>query len=197
VPSVHWCASIASGSIRALLLADLAWTGSAVDARMLAYATLAALVTGLLTSLLPALQASRAELTSALKAGAREGSFGKSRVRTTLLVSQAALAIVLLSGAALFVASLQNVGRLSLGVDINRVLTADVAHASVGMTNAEAREMFKRFDDAAKRVPGISHTATSVAMSFGVSWSVSLARPGREAPLVANNRASMPSRRAT
>ena len=181
------CAQWSSGFVRTLLLADTAWTGSAIDGRMLAFAGCAALVTGLLTSLLPAVQASRPELTAALKAGAREGSVSRSRTRTALLVAQAALAIVLLSGAGLFVRSLQNVARTPLGIDIDRVLVAEIAHTSVGMSNVEAREMFRRFTERAPELPGITAAATSIGLSFGLGWGVTLIVPGRERPAQTNN----------
>lgn len=181
------CAQVASGSIRRLLLADSAWTGTPIDGRMLAFTAVAALATGLLTSLLPAIQAGRAQLTSDLKSGARDGGGARSRVRTGLLVLQSALAIVLLVGAGLFVRSMRNVAALPLGVDIDRLLVVQMEHSSVGMTTAEARESFRRFTERAPQVPGITGAATSIAMSFGLGWSARLSRPGREAPKTNNN----------
>ena len=64
-----------------------------------------ALVAGLLTGLAPVLQAGRTDVAAALKAGAREGAVQRSRLRTSLLVAQAALSVVLLVGAGLFVRS--------------------------------------------------------------------------------------------
>ena len=181
------CAQWASGFIRTLLLGDTAWSGSPIDLRLMAFTAIAAIGTGVLTSLLPALQASRPELTSALKAGAREGGAARSRTRFVLLAGQAALAIVLLAGAGLFVRSLQNVAATPLGIDIDRVLVAGVAHQSVGMSNAQAREVFRQITARAAEVPGISAAATSVGLSFGMGWGIRLIVPGREAPAVANN----------
>jgi predicted permease len=181
------CAQLASGFIRSLLLGESAWSGSAVDARVLLFTAVVASGTGLLASLLPALQASRPELTSALKAGVREGSVARSRTRTVLLAAQAALAVVMLAGAGLFVKSMWKVSQLPLGVDIDRVLVASIAHSSAGMSNAEAREMFRRFTERAHSVPGISAAATSVGLSFGMGWGVTLSVPGKEKPEVQNN----------
>src|SRR5688500_2514283 len=107
-----------SGFIRTMLLGESSWSGSAIDLRLMAFTAVAAIGTGLLTSLLPAMQASRPDLTSALKAGAREGGAARSRTRSVLLAGQAALAIILLAGAGLFVRSLKNVTATPLGVDI-------------------------------------------------------------------------------
>ena len=181
------CAQWSSGFIRTMLLGETAWSGSAVDGRLLAFTAVAAIGTGMLTSLLPALQASRPELTSALKAGAREGGAARSRTRSVLLACQAALAIILLAGAGLFVRSLRNVAATPLGIDIDQVLVASVAHASVGMSNAEAREVFRQVTDRATEVPGISAAATSVGLSFGMGWGITLKVPGREPPAETNN----------
>jgi predicted permease len=176
------CAALTSGSIRRLLLGDAAWDGPAVNMRTLAFTAIVALATGLLTSLLPALQASRAELTTALKSSQREGGGARSRTRATLLAAQTALAIVLLCGAGLFVRSMQNVAALQLGVDPDRVLIVGMRHASVGMTNARAREVFRHFTEIAPRVPGVTSAATSIASSFGLGWGIKLIVPGNEQP---------------
>jgi predicted permease len=181
------CAALTSGTIRRLLLGGEAWDGSGVNARTIVFTAGVALATGLLTSLLPALQASRPELTSALKSGEREGGGARSRTRATLLAAQTALAIVLLCGAGLFVRSLQNVAGLQLGVDVGRVLIVDMRHASVGMSNARAREVFRNFTEIAPRVPGVTSAATSIASSFGLGWGTTLIVPGREQPVEKHN----------
>jgi predicted permease len=181
------CAQWSSGFIRTMLLGETAWTGSPIDLRLLGFTAFAAIGTGMLTSLLPALQASRPDLTLALKAGAREGGGSRSMTRSLLIAGQAALAVVLLAGAGLFVRSLHNVTSTTLGIDIDRVLVASVAHASVGMGNAEAREVFRRVTERAVEVPGISAAATSVGLSFGMGWGTSLFVPGRETPEQTNN----------
>jgi predicted permease len=136
---------------------------------------------------LPAVQASQPELTTALKSGSREGSVSRSRTRTTLLIAQAALAVVLLSGAGLFVRSLQKVANTTLGIDIDRVLVTEVEHASVGMSNAEALELFRRFTERAPTVPGVTAAATSIGLSFGLGWSTRLSVPGKDQPDNTNN----------
>ena len=181
------CAQWSSGFIRTMLLGDTAWSGSAIDLRLMGFTALAAIGTGLLTSLLPALQASKPDLSAALKAGVREGGAARSVTRAALLAGQAALAIILLAGAGLFVRSLRNVANTPLGVDIDRVLVAGVAHASVGMSNAEAREVFRRITARATEIPGITAAATSVGLSFGMGWGTSLYVPGREPPGQTNN----------
>src|SRR5262249_9356001 len=67
------------------LLGEGAWTGDAINARVLLFTGAVALLTGIITSLAPALQTTRPELTHALKSGSRDGSVQRSRTRTVLL----------------------------------------------------------------------------------------------------------------
>jgi hypothetical protein len=125
--------------VRRWMIGDGAWSGGAVDGHVLAFTAVVAVITGIVTSLVPALQSSRPDLTSALKSGTREGSVQKSQTRTALLVAQAALAIILLAGAGLFIRSLRNVSALDFGVDVNHTLVAQISQGSVGLSNEESR----------------------------------------------------------
>jgi predicted permease len=170
----HWT----SHGVRTLLLGQDAWTGDAIDGRLLAFAGIMTVATGVLTSVIPALSASRTDLASALKAGVREGGGQHSPVRTALLIVQAALALVLLAGAGLFVRSMRNVNSLPLGVDLNHVLVADISHKAAGLTNAEARRLFDRFDTDVRRVPGVKTSAVSIGLPFALNWGTNLIVPG-------------------
>ena len=170
---------LGSGFIRRLLLADAAWTGDAVDGRVLLFTAAAAIATGLLISLVPALQASNPDITNSLKAGVREGGGVRSRTRAVLLATQAALALVLLAGAGLFVRSLQRVAALPFGVDIDRVLVASMEHTSVGLNNAQAKDLHKRFAERVRNVPGVTGAAVSIAHTFGLGWGTRVYLGGR------------------
>jgi predicted permease len=167
-------AFLASGVMRRLLLADAAWAGAAVDGRLLAATAIMTVGVAVVTSLLPIVQASRPELTRELKSGAREGLVQRSFTRSTLLATQTALALVLLTGAGLFLKSLQRAMRLPFGVDVDRVVLANIDHATVGMSNAAAGELYLRFVERARMVPGVSAAAASIAHSFGLGWGTSV-----------------------
>ena len=175
-------AAVGSRVFRRWLLDDAAWSGSSVDARVLLFTAAAAIVTGILTSLIPALQASQPSLTAALKLGTRDGAVHRSRTRDILLGSQAALAIVLLAGAGLFIRSLQRVADQPLGIDIGHVLVSQVSHASVGLTNAQALRLHLDFAERARSVPGISSAAVSIGLPFDLSWGTRVSVPGRTVP---------------
>src|SRR5262249_30387090 len=107
--------------LRRLLTPEIHWAESPFNPRVLAFAALAALASGLVAGLVPALQALAPDLTLALKTGAREGSSRPSRLRSSLIVVQAALSVVLMVGAALFVRSLSNVESFDIGYTVNRL----------------------------------------------------------------------------
>ena len=104
-------AQMASGALRAAFLPNSVTPSVASDPRTAMFAAFVALAVGVLTGLAPALQLRHADLTSDLKAGAREGNHRRSPVRFGLLALQGALSVMLLVGAGLFVRSLNNVQR--------------------------------------------------------------------------------------
>ena len=158
----HWGGAL----LRSVLLPDIAWNERILDPRVLAFTGVAALVTGLLAGLAPALQASRPDISGALKAGAREGSYQKSRVRTGLLLSQAALSVVLLVGAGLFVLSLRNVRMDDLGFDPERVALIETDYRGQAVPRAERLEAYRRAHDRLERIPGIEVVAIGTTTPF-------------------------------
>ena len=93
-----------------------------IDARVLAVAAVAALVTGLVSGIGPALQGSSPALSTALSESTRGGgtSRGRRRARAALVVAEVALAVVLLVGASLFIGSFVNVMRVDSGFRSDR-----------------------------------------------------------------------------
>jgi putative ABC transport system permease protein len=98
-----------------------------IDARVLAFTLGVSLLTGILFGMAPAWFASRAELTESLKeGGGRSGVTGPGRGRGVLLVSEVALAVVLLLGAGLLMNSFLRLQRVDSGFNPANLLTAEV-----------------------------------------------------------------------
>jgi len=120
-------------------------------------ATLAfALLTGLAFGLAPALQASRPELTRALKEGGRGSAAGSVRLRGGLIVAEIALSLVLLVGAGLLLRSFRALAKAPLGFDPEHALTLSLSVPPARYPSNEAREAF--FERVAERVaalPGV------------------------------------------
>jgi putative ABC transport system permease protein len=163
-------------ALRSVLLTKSEPTATFRDPRTILFAGLAAIVVGLLSGLAPMVQASRAgtTLVDDLKAGAREGMLHRSRLRTVLLVAQAALSVILLVGAGLFVRSLQNVRSTRLGYDVDPVMLVDLNMRGEKLDSVGTYQLSQRLLDAAKNIPGVTHASLTVAVPFWSSWSTSL-----------------------
>ena len=144
------------------------------DPRTLWFGGAAALVAALLTGLAPAILSQRADVAGDLKAGAREGTFQRSRVRVVLLLVQAALCVVLLVGAGLFVRSLRHVQQLPLGYDADPVLVVDLNMRGMRLDSVKQVALRRTLLDAAHGTPGVVHASPRVAVPFWGSYSVSL-----------------------
>ncbi|HVX40796.1 MAG TPA: ABC transporter permease [Gemmatimonadaceae bacterium] len=179
--------ALASGTVRVWLLGKGASSAGVVDGRMLAFTAIVTIATGVATSLVPVMQSAKADVNGALKSGVREGAARRSRTREALLVVQAALAIVLLAGAGLFVRSVQNVHALPLGIDVPHVVVADFDHRGVGMTNEQAQQLYEQMIARVGAVPGVRAAALSVGLPFALSWSTDIYVPGRTLPHTSQN----------
>jgi predicted permease len=97
--------------------------GSAIDRHVLLFNVAVSIGTGILFGVIPALRISSLNLVSSLKYGGRSGvGAGGQRVRDVLVVSEVALAIVLLAGAALMVRSFENLVHVDPGFRADHVL---------------------------------------------------------------------------
>ena len=96
-----------------------------IDQPTLVYTIIISMVTGILFGLAPALQAARGSLQEALRDGARGSGSGvrKNRLRSTLVVAEIALSLVLLVGASLFVRSFLTLQNKSAGFETTSLMT--------------------------------------------------------------------------
>jgi putative ABC transport system permease protein len=166
----HWGGAL----LRAGLLQKSEAAAGLRDPRTIVFAALAAIAVGVLTGLAPVFQARRADLTQDLRAGAREGTYGRSRLRIALLVFQGALSVVLLVGAGLFVRSLRNVQGVRLGYDVDPVAMVNLNMRGVKVDSAQMVALRLRLLDAARQVPGVEHATLQTSMPFWSMWSNSL-----------------------
>jgi putative ABC transport system permease protein len=166
----HW----GGAALRAGLLPQSEAAAGFNDMRTVLYAAAAALAVGLLTGLAPILQATRADLTNDLKAGTREGTYGRSKARIGLLVLQGALSVILLVGAGLFVRSLGNVKNIRLGYDVDPVLMVSLNMRGVELDSAATVALKSRLLEVAKSIPGVENASRQVGVPFWSSWSMGL-----------------------
>jgi putative ABC transport system permease protein len=129
---------------------------AALDARVLAFALLVTLATGLLFGLVPALHASRTQPAESLQTGERQHSSHSSRAvrrwRGTLLTAEVALALVLLVSAALVIRSVARLNAVDLGFETERVVAASVNLPETPYPDATKRLAF--FEELERRLVG-------------------------------------------
>ncbi|HEV2181259.1 MAG TPA: ADOP family duplicated permease, partial [Gemmatimonadaceae bacterium] len=136
------------------------------DPRTTAFAIGIAVVVGIATGIVPALQIGRRSLTADLKAGAREGTYQHARLRGGLLVAQGALSVVLLVGAGLFVRSLRNVRHVPLGYDAKPVLVVDLNMRGVALDSAHLAALNERLLATSLGVAGVERATFMKTVPF-------------------------------
>jgi len=153
----------AGAAVQRLIFLQVAVSGGGLiaDWRTVGAAAACAVASALLVAVGPAVLATRSDLTGSLKPGARAGVTQHSRLRSTLLVAQGGLSVVLLIGAALFVRSLTHVVSIRLGYDATNVIEAILDFRGYQMDSTAAVAMRRRLLAAAKSIPG-AESATRV-----------------------------------
>ena len=141
-----------------------------VDLRVLGFAFLISIVTGIVFGLAPALQTSRIDLNESLKEGARgtTGGLRQNRLRAFLIVSEVSLAVILMIGAALLTKSFVRLIDVKPGFDPSHTLTMEVALPTLPPSkyanDAEQSAFFHQVLDRLKQSPGV--TAAGAVLSL-------------------------------
>jgi predicted permease len=154
-----------------------------LDGRVLAFAFLLSLATGVIFGLAPALQASRPELVAALKDEDSAAAQGRRRLnlRNLLVVAQVALSLVLLIGAGLFLRSLNNAQSIDPGFDAERVLNAQLNINLLRYTKAQGEEFYRQSVERVEALPGVeSATLARVVPLTGGGRTSSLLIEGQQ-----------------
>jgi putative ABC transport system permease protein len=147
-----------------------------IDTTVLAFTAFLILLTGLGFGLIPALQASRPDLQSALKDAGRTATGGapRTRIRGALVVVEVAVALVLLAGAGLLLRSFQRLISVEPGFNPEHLLTLQVwlpvqNDAAKGryFTNEQKRAFFSRAQESVQRTPGVRDAALVSRLVFG------------------------------
>ena len=145
-----------------------------VDGAMLLFTIAASIVTALIFGLPPALRASSVQLSDTLKEGARSmsGTRGSARVRQALVVAEIALALMLLIGAGLLVASFRQLSNVDAGFEVDNLLTARISLPQGKYPQpALARGFYRDLLARTEALPGVRSAAftTSLPLSSVVN----------------------------
>ena len=154
-----------------------------LDGRVLAFAFILSLATGVIFGLAPALQASRPDLVPALKDEDSAAAQGRRRfnLRNLLVVAQVALSLVLLIGAGLFLRSLNNAQSIDPGFDAEKILNAQLNINLLRYTKTQGQEFYRQVVERVEALPGVeSATLARVVPLSGGGRTSSLFLEGQE-----------------
>ncbi|HEX4604388.1 MAG TPA: ABC transporter permease [Candidatus Angelobacter sp.] len=135
-----------------------------IDARVLLFALLLAIVTGIVFALAPALQASGANVQSALKDGSRGSHSGPwRRFASALVIGEVALAMVLLAGSGLLVKSLYRLLNVNPGFDQRNLLgmMVGLSQSHFPQQDAQRLQAHQNLLDRIRALPGVQSVGLS------------------------------------
>jgi putative ABC transport system permease protein len=141
--------------------------GVALDWRVLTFTLVASVLTGILFGLIPALSSSRSDISYTLReSGVRSGvGLRQNKARAVLVVSEMALALVLLVGAALLIRTFGALRGVNPGFDARNVLTMEMSLSGARFEKAAGVDQLER--DGRRRVeslPGVTAAALTCCL---------------------------------
>lgn len=144
-----------------------------MDLRVVAFALAAALTTGVIFGLAPALYAARTDVNESLKEASGKSSAGRGRLRTkgALVVGEIALALILLVGAGLLFNSFVRLKSVDPGFDPENVLIVPLTFASwadidPGGEGPRRMQALRDIMDRVRALPGVASVAAGAVVPF-------------------------------
>ena len=142
-------------------------SGITLDWRVLLFALGISLLAGILAGLLPAIKASRGDLATALnESGSRSGtSLHHNKTRSLLVITEMALAMILLVGAALLIRTFLDLRTVNPGFETHNVLTMDMSLASARFDKTAAvGQLVRDGRERLQNLPGVEAVAATCCL---------------------------------
>ena len=171
---------------RALTAADIVepfWVQFDFDARVLLFATIAAVLAGVIAGLVPALRATRTDVNEYLKEGSKGSGTSASRMSRTLVAGEIALSCILLVSSVLMIRSVVNLNARPLGIANTDLLTGRIGLPEAQYPNGATQ--FRFFEQLTERLQGEADViGATVGFSYpGASaWTMSYHTRAMELP---------------
>jgi putative ABC transport system permease protein len=168
------------------------------DWRVFTFGIAAALVTGIIVGIVPAVRASRGNLAQVLHEGGRTVAGGKQRLRNALVAIEVSASLMLLIIAGLFTRSLKATERVNdLGFDTDHVVNFSMDPNEIGYNTEKSRQFYKSLISRVRELPGVESAsiASSIPMGlYGNQDSILIEGyeppPGKPAPFMTYNAVS-------
>jgi predicted permease len=167
----YWGKQLLPGSLGAL--APLDW-------RVLAFTLAVVLVTGVLFGIAPALRTTRADISSVLKETSRSVAGSRSVLGKSLLIVQVAISLVLVTGAGLFLRTLDNLRSVDVGFDPTNLVLFRVNPQLNGYNEQRSADLYTQLLDRLGALPGArAATLSNPALLSGSVSQTSIFVQGR------------------
>jgi predicted permease len=138
----------------------------------------------LVFGIVPALQATRTTVTSALKedSGSVSGGGRQARLRRTLVIAQVTLSMLLLAGAGLFARSLYNLKAVDPGFRVDHLLAFSLDPSLSGYEGDRLTALYQRLQEELTAVPGVHSVSMSENGTLtGNDWQMTIRVDGYQA----------------
>jgi predicted permease len=177
-------------------------TSIPIDLRVFAFTLLAAVLTGLLSGLAPVLGLKVDASAGAWKGSSRSmtAGSGELRLRGALVVSEFALALVLLAGTGLLIGSFRNLLQENLGFDAGHIISAQLILSQNKYPAAEPQKPFEFANEVLgqiRRQPGVEYAAAADFMPLSGFWNAANFTVQGQPELAPGQRPSAKSERVT
>jgi predicted permease len=154
-----------------------------LDWRVLSFTLLIAIASGIFFGLAPALQATRVDITPALKETRASESHRRFGLSQVLVVTQIGISLLLVVAAGLFVRTIANLHSVNLGFNAENILIFTLDATQAGYKDASLKQFYKELEQRFQAIPGVrSATSSDMPMVGGWSSSTSITVPGIPQP---------------
>jgi putative ABC transport system permease protein len=155
-----------------------------IDRQVLGFSLLVTMIAGFGFGLAPALQATKLELTTALKESSRGATGRGGRLRDWLVIGEVALALMLMIGAGLLIKSLSLLRGVNPGYESAQVLTVGISLPRATYTDDFDRARFaQQVIERVSAIPGAQQVASSYPLPvYGMAWGMSYWAEGEPPP---------------
>jgi putative ABC transport system permease protein len=141
-----------------------------IDYRVLTFALGISLVTGIVFGIVPALQASKLDVNSALKEGGRSAEgHRRTSARSLLLIGEVALSLMLLVGAGLLIKSFLRLQEVRPGFNQHNVLMGMVALPGAKYKDQQFAEFFRQLKERLEIAPGVQAVGGGINIPLAAS----------------------------
>ncbi|HET6169265.1 MAG TPA: ABC transporter permease, partial [Terracidiphilus sp.] len=140
-----------------------------MDWRVLLFALLVSLATGVIFGLVPALRSAAVEAAPVLKEEGQTAGLRKSRLRNILLIGEIATCVVLLAGATLCVRSLMHANSIDPGFDTHHIAIATLDPGSLGYSPEKVSAFYRQMMDHVLALPGVTAASYADYLPLGTS----------------------------